>query len=163
LVRLGEGVEWAIHCCTFLAVLPPGAPLPASRLAEFHGVPPAYLAKHLQALARAGIVVAVPGAKGGYALGRPADEISMLDIVDAVEGAAPAFTCTEIRQRGPAALEATKYGRPCSIARAMWDAEHAWREELRKRTVGEIARGLARDVAPEAAMKTAAWYEEVRR
>jgi Rrf2 family protein len=162
-MRLGEGVEWAIHCCTFLAVLPPGGSLPAARLAEFHGVPPAYLAKHLQALARAGIVVAVPGAKGGYALGRPADEITMLDIVDAIEGAAPAFTCTEIRQRGPAAVEAAKYRRPCSIARAMWDAEHAWRAELKKRTVGEIARGLAGDVAPEAAVKTAAWYQEVKR
>jgi Rrf2 family protein len=162
-MRLGEGVEWAVHCCTFLAVLPPGASLPAARLAEFHGVPPAYLAKHLQALARVGIVAAVPGAKGGYALGRPADDITMLDIVDAIEGAAPAFTCTEIRQRGPAAVEAAKYRRPCSIARAMWDAERAWRAELRKRTVGEIVRGLANDVAPEAAMKTAAWYQEVKR
>lgn len=162
-MRLGEGVEWAIHCCTFLAVVPRGASVPAARLAELHGVAPAYLAKHLQALARAGIVLAVPGAKGGYALGRPADDITLLDIVDALEGAAPAFTCTEIRQRGPAALEPAGYRRPCSIARAMWDAEHAWRAALRQRTVGEIARGLARDVAPEAAVKAAAWYQELKR
>jgi Rrf2 family protein len=162
-MRLGEGVEWALHSCTFLAVLPPGATLPAARLAEFHGVPPAYLAKHLQALARAGIVTSVPGPKGGYALARGADEITLLDIVDAVEGSTPAFTCMEIRQRGPAALEPEKYRRRCSIARAMWDAEHAWREQLRARTVGEIVRGLARDVAPEAAVKAAAWFQEVKR
>lgn len=162
-MRLGEGVEWALHCCTFLAVLPPGASLPAARLAEFHGVPPAYLAKHLQALARAGIVDAVPGRNGGYRLARSADDITMLDVVDAVEGSAPAFRCTEIRQQGPAAVEPRKYRRPCSIARAMWDAEAAWREQLRARTVGQIVAGLAADVAPEAAVKAMSWYQEVER
>ncbi|MCB1018098.1 MAG: Rrf2 family transcriptional regulator, partial [Acidimicrobiales bacterium] len=59
-MRLGEGVEWAIHCCTLLAVLPDGAALPAARLAEYHEVAPAYLAKHLQALRKAGLVAASP-------------------------------------------------------------------------------------------------------
>ena len=71
-MQLGEGVEWALHCCTVLALVPPDRTLPAARLAEFHGVPPAYLAKHLQALAQAGIVESVPGRKGGYRLVRPA-------------------------------------------------------------------------------------------
>jgi Rrf2 family protein len=162
-MRLGEGVEWSLHCCTFLAVLPPDASLPAARLAEFHGVPPAYLAKHLQSLARAGIVESVPGPKGGYRLARSADDITMLDVVDAVEGSAPAFRCTEIRQQGPAAVEPGKYRRRCSIARAMWDAEDAWREQLRTRTVGEIVRGLAVDVAPQAAERAMSWYQEVKR
>ena len=50
----------------------------------------AYLAKHLQALARAGIVVSLPGAKGGYKLSRPAAQITLLDGLpkpDQVEGA----------------------------------------------------------------------------
>ena len=72
-MRLSDGVEWALHCCTLLALLPPDRPLPASRLAEFHEVPPAYLAKHLQALSRAGIIESMPGRHGGYRLARPAD------------------------------------------------------------------------------------------
>ena len=64
-MRLSDGVEWALHCCTFLATLPPDRPLPAARLAEFHGVPPHYLAKHLQALTLAGVLESVPGPKGG--------------------------------------------------------------------------------------------------
>src|SRR5688572_29989943 len=104
-MRMSEGIEWAIHCCAVLAVVPPDVALPAGRLAEFHGVPPAYLAKHLQALASAGILESVAGRRGGYRLGRPASAIRLLDVVDAVEGGDPAFTCTEIRQRGPAALD----------------------------------------------------------
>src|SRR5207249_127390 len=60
-MRLGEGVEWALHCATVLAPLPPDVTLPGSRLAEFHDVPPAYLAKTLQALSRAGIVESASG------------------------------------------------------------------------------------------------------
>src|SRR3954471_22381348 len=115
-MKIGEGVEWAVHCCTILALLPDGATLPASRLAEYHGVPAAYLAKHLQALSRAGIVESAAGKRGGYRPARPAAEISLLDVVLAVEGGEPAFRCTEIRQRGPAALGPRSYRAPCSIA-----------------------------------------------
>src|SRR3954447_7011793 len=111
-MQLGEGVEWALHCCTLLAVVPSGRAMPASRLAEYHGVPPAYLAKHLQALAQAGIVESVPGRKGGYRLIRPADQITLLEVVDAVEGTGPAFRCTEIRRRGPARVSAVEYRSP---------------------------------------------------
>src|SRR5919197_900673 len=68
IMKLSEGVEWALHCCTVLALVPEDRALPAARLAEFHGVPTAYLAKHLQALSRAGVIESVPGQRGGYRL-----------------------------------------------------------------------------------------------
>ena len=71
-VKLSDGVEWGVHACVLLAVLPPDAALPAARLAEYHGVPSAYLAKHLQALARGGVLETVKGPRGGYRLARPA-------------------------------------------------------------------------------------------
>jgi Rrf2 family protein len=161
-VRMSEGVEWALHCCTVLALLPDGAALPAPRLAEFHGVPPAYLAKQLQALAGAGIVESLPGRRGGYRLARRPADISLLDVVDAVEGGEAAFRCTEIRQRGPAAHERPgAYRKPCGIARAMWAAEDAWRRELGARTVADLVVGLAVDVPADAARKGAAWFSEV--
>src|SRR5688500_19269663 len=138
-MRITEGVEWALHCCTLLAVVPDGTALPAARLAEVHGVPGAYLAKHLQALAAAGILESVPGRKGGYRLARRPAAISLLEVVDAVEGGETAFRCTEIRQRGPAALSSpSAYRKPCGIARAMWAAEEAWRAELERRTVADM-------------------------
>ena len=105
-MQLGEGVEWATHCCTVLALVPPGATMSAGRLAEFHGVPPSYLAKHLQALVQAGIAESVAGRNGGYRLASDARDITLLEVVLAVESDEPAFRCTEIRRRGPAAAPA---------------------------------------------------------
>ena len=162
-MRMNEGVEWGLHVCTVLALLPEGRALPAARLAEFHAVPGPYLAKQLQAMATAGIVESVAGRRGGYRLARPPAEISLLAVVDAVDGAEAAFRCTEIRQRGPAAGDPSCYPRACGIARAMWAAEDAWRRELASRTVADLLGGLAVDVHPDVAAKGAAWFQEVLR
>jgi Rrf2 family protein len=162
-MRLSEGVEWAVHCCTMLAVLPPDRALPAARLAEFHGVPPAYLAKHLQQLVAAGILESVPGRRGGYRLARPAADIPLLDVVQAIDGEEHAFRCTEIRRNGPSAVAASEYTPVCAIAAAMYRAEAAWRKELAGVSVGDIAAGLRRTVPAEAAAKAAQWYVEVTR
>ena len=160
-MRIGEGVEWAIHCATVLAIVPPEASLPGARLAEYHKVPSAYLAKSLQAMSRAGIVESVPGRNGGYRLARPAREISLLDIVLAVEGDEPAFRCSEIRRRGPAAMPARHYVSPCGIASAMWRAEEAWRDELQKVTVADMLDHVVQSITPESAAKAVAWMQEV--
>ena len=160
-MQLGEGVEWALHCCTLLSLVPPDHTLPASRLAEYHGVPPAYLAKHLQALAQAGIVESVPGRKGGYRLIRPAHEVTLLEVVDAVEGTGPAFRCTEIRRRGPARVKASEYRAPCGIHLAMQRAEDAWRAELERQTIADLLQHLSVSVSPVAVRKATSWFQEV--
>lgn len=53
-MKLSGGVEWALHCCVVLSQAE--SPVPTARLAELHGVSKTYLAKHLQSLARAGLV-----------------------------------------------------------------------------------------------------------
>ena len=105
-MRIGEGVEWAAHCAVVLGMLGEGDTLPAARLAEFHGLPGPYLAKTLQALTRAGIVESTPGRHGGYRLGRPPAEVTLWDVVSAIEGVGPIFECTEIRRRGPSRVAA---------------------------------------------------------
>lgn len=162
-MQIGEGVEWATHCCTVLALMPPGRTVPAARLAEFHGVAPAYLAKHLQALAQAGIVESVAGRNGGYRLARPANDITLLEVVLAVERDEPAFRCTEIRRRGPSAVPARHYTPRCAIAAAMDRAEAAWREELAGQTIGDIVVSLAESVSEVSVRKATAWFEKVVR
>src|SRR5688500_14193352 len=99
-MKLSDGVEQAIHSVTLLSRLSSDAVLSAAALAEFHGVSSSYLLKHLQALSGAGIVRTLPGPKGGYRLAHPPADITLLDIVLAVEGPGPAFRCNEIRRRG---------------------------------------------------------------
>lgn len=137
-MKLGDGVEQAMHSVTMLAALPADGVLSAAALAEFHGVSTSYLLKHLQALSRAGIVHTIPGPRGGYRLAKTPEEISLLDIVLAVEGPEPAFRCKEIRQRGPNPLPKERFNAPCQINAAMLRAERLYRSELRKVTVADL-------------------------
>lgn len=136
-MKLSAGVEWAVHCCVVLSQA--RQPVPAARLADLHGVSRTYLAKHLQALARAGIVSPVEGRDGGYVLTRAAAEITVLEVVEAVEGPEPAFRCTEIRQQGELAAPPEECTRPCGIARVMAAAEQAWRRSLAGTSVADLA------------------------
>ena len=160
-MKLSDGVEWATHCCTILGALPPGVALPGHRLAEFHDVPPDYLGKQLQALRRSGIVESTPGRGGGYRLARDGADISLLEIVTAIDGGQPAFRCTEIRRRGPSAVGAEHYVEPCGIAKAMWRAEEAWRAELAQVSIADLLAELDRTVSPEQTDRAVNWVTEV--
>ena len=159
-MKLSDGVEWGLHCAALLAVIPAGAVLPGKALAEYHGISESYLVKHLQAMTTAGILVSVPGPKGGYRLARPAAEITVLAIVDAIEGRDAAFRCAEIRQRGPAALEPAVYRLPCPINATMLRAEMAWRKSLRAQTVADLVGALAKRADQRAVEKTLVWLQE---
>ncbi|MDH6232419.1 Rrf2 family protein [Mesorhizobium soli] len=137
-MKLSEGVEAAIHCALVLVGMNEGATMPGAALAEQFGVSSSYLLKHLNALVAAGIFESVPGPTGGYRLARAAEDISLLDIVLAVEGPQPAFRCGEIRQRGPAKLPASAYAKPCGINAAMLRAERAYRAALAAERLSDI-------------------------
>jgi Rrf2 family protein len=159
-MKLSHGVEWGAHVCSLLAVVPDGRPLSGARLAEFYDLPPAYLSKHLRQLAGAGILAATPGPTGGYRLGRSADEITLKDIVEAINGNAYAFRCTEIRRRGPTGLDDDCYPGHCGVADAMWAAEEAWRDSLSQTTVADLVRVARREVHREQQQRTRAWLRE---
>ncbi len=152
-----------MHACVLLAVLPDGAALPAARLAEYHGVPSAYLAKHLQSLARADVLETVKGPRGGYRLARPAAEITVLDVVEAIDGDEPAFRCTEIRRRGPSAVPAREYRLPCGIHQVFSRADDAWRAELAAATIADLVVGVVNEAPRPALEKAARWLDDAVR
>jgi Rrf2 family protein len=131
-------VEWALHCTWLLTFAPSGEAVSTRRLAEFYDLPEAYLAKVLKALVRAGVLHASSGPRGGFSLGRAAAEITVADVVEAVEGRSPLFHCAEIRQRGPIPLTAEACRQPCGIAAVMTRAERAWRQELAATTIADL-------------------------
>ena len=163
-MKLGDGVEQAIHAVSVLGGIPENSVLSAAALAEFHGVSVSYLLKHLQSLSRAGILQTIPGPKGGYRLAKPTDQISLLDIVLAVEGPQPAFRCKEIRGNGPNPLPPDRMTAPCQINAAMLRAERLYRNELRNVTIARInAQVMADDDGSIAARGCAFLEQNLRR
>jgi Rrf2 family protein len=155
IMKMSAGVEWAVHCCIVLSQA--DGPVPAQRLAEFHGVSRTYLAKHLQQLARAGLVTSSEGRVGGYALTRPADEITFLDVVLAIEGDEPTFRCTEIRQNGPLPASPQACRRACGVARTMYAAEHAWRQALAGVTIADVVGTVEKDNGKQTFVNVREW------
>jgi Rrf2 family protein len=63
-----------------------GRPLPSGAIAEAEGLPERFLVKVLTPLARAGVLESVRGPCGGFRLARPAKGITLLEVVEAVDG-----------------------------------------------------------------------------
>ena len=70
----------------YLALQEEGKVSMLSAIAKAQDVPPRFLAKIFQALAKGGVVKSHRGAKGGFSLARPAAEITVKDVIEAVEG-----------------------------------------------------------------------------
>lgn len=154
-MKLSGGVETALHCCVVLTAAT--EPVPAARLAELHGVSPTYLAKQLQALSRAGLIESAQGKSGGYALTRPPQEITVLDVVEAIEGPGSTFVCTEIRQRGPKAAPPEACAAPCAITRTMLAADRAWRAALREVSIADLGRMVGEDYNVDVLGEVGTW------
>jgi len=156
---MSDGVEWALHGCLMLAWLDDEGPLATATLAAAFDLSASYLNKQMQALGRAGIVRSSPGPRGGFTLARPTDRITLLDIVNAVEGPDEAFRCREIRQHGAMAkVPRAEFREECVFAKAMRRADVAWRHELAAQTLADIQASIDGD-SPKAGERMRRWYD----
>lgn len=163
MAHIGAGVEYALHCLLYL-VSPGEGPAPSARdLADFQGVSPSYLAKLFTKLEKAGLVRAHEGVRGGFELARPPDQISFLDVVDAVEGRKPLFECKEIRRDcilykdDPPPWETSGV---CAIHAGMLAAERAMRTELAVQSLADIAAGLSQKIPVRVQRATGEWFSD---
>jgi len=154
---LRNQVEWALHCCSILAAVPEHG-VSTRDLAEFHGVPKEYLSKALQALSRAGLVEGSLGKSGGYRLARKPEEITFLDIVEAIEGKRRSFECSEIRKNNPCLPGDFEVRGVCAVARVMYAADEAWRKHLRGVTLADLGQTLQKDVPVEILEASRRWF-----
>src|SRR5712692_1711420 len=81
-----RSAEYAIRAFVHMATLPPDEYSMVKQIAAESGIPPHFLAKILQGLARDGFLRSSKGPRGGFRLNRLPEEISLRNIVDAVDG-----------------------------------------------------------------------------
>ncbi|MBI2895026.1 MAG: SUF system Fe-S cluster assembly regulator [Deltaproteobacteria bacterium] len=86
MIRIGKLTDYGIVVMTHLARDPAQAVMAASDLAQATSLGPSTVAKLLKVLLRAGLLVSHRGIRGGYSLSRPAEEISVGQIIGAIEG-----------------------------------------------------------------------------
>ncbi len=93
MIILSKLADYGVIVATQLAT-EPARQLNAATLAERTRLPRATVAKLLKALAHSGVVTASRGAAGGYRLARPAEAISIAEVVAAIDGAIGVTQCT---------------------------------------------------------------------
>ena len=166
----GSSVEYGLHCLIYLVPAAgsgdeSGHPrtLPAADLAEFQGVSPSLVRKVFTKLERAGLVASAEGKGGGFRLARPASDISVLDVVDAIEGDKPLFDCKKIQgncavlTEGQSAATARSM---CMIHTVMLEAEQAMRRSLRSYSLAQMAKGMTASMPPRFLHNMEAWFAD---
>jgi Rrf2 family protein len=86
ILRFSEAANLALHACAVLASRNEDAPVPHDRIAECLGVSPSHLGKVMQRLVRAGILESVRGASGGFSLAGDPAGLTLLRILESVDG-----------------------------------------------------------------------------
>ncbi len=151
-----------MHCLLWL-VDAGDTPLSCRDLAVLQGISPTFLAKIFTKLEKAGIVQATEGVRGGYGLALSPRDISVLDVVDAIEGKKPLFDCQEVRGRcalfGDQAPAWATAG-TCSIHAVMLRAEEAMRKTLAAQSLADIARAVGGKAPPAFADDVRDWIDK---
>jgi Rrf2 family protein len=85
-MKLTRACGYALHALGYLAARGDGPPVASHDIAEARGAPEKFLLKVLRPLVRAGLLRSLKGPGGGYRLARPASQITLLEVVEAVDG-----------------------------------------------------------------------------
>jgi Rrf2 family protein len=148
-VRVSAKVDYAVRAALELAAADEG-PVKGDRVAEAQKIPLKFLENILSELRRAGIVGSQRGADGGYRLARPADEVSVADVIRAVEG-----PLADVHGTSPEALDPPGVAAP---VKQVWLATRAaLRSVLEVVTVGHIARDELPPIVAELLADPGAW------
>jgi Rrf2 family protein len=133
-MRITAKADYAVRAAVELASHSTGEPVKADQIAEAQSIPVNFLENILAELRRAGIVESRRGAAGGYLLARPAEEISLADVIRAVEG-----PLANVRGMSPDLLE---YEGSAEKLRDVWVALRAGvRAVLEQVTLADVAKG----------------------
>jgi Rrf2 family protein len=131
-MRLTRASSYAVHALAYMARQPPDAAVASHVTAEAAGVPERQLLKLLRRLAGSGLLRSSTGPYGGFWLARPAKDITLLEVIEAVDGPIRGDV-PDVGQDGAAAM-GKRLRQACDEAAALV------RERLSKVTLAELAR-----------------------
>ena len=147
-MRITAKADYAVRAAVELAAA--GDMITADQIAQAQGIPVNFLENILRDLRRAGIVESRRGQAGGYLLARPAEEISIADVIRSVEG-----PLANVRGISPDALE---YQGSAAKLREVWVALRASvRSVLERVTLADVARGELPPLVAELTDDADAW------
>ncbi len=85
-MQITRQADYAVRAMVYLAQLGPEQRASTSQIAQEKQIPPSFLAKIVSQLSVAGLLQTSRGARGGVSLARSAEDISLLDVVEAIDG-----------------------------------------------------------------------------
>jgi Rrf2 family protein len=133
-VRISAKADYAVRAALELAAAPNGEPVKGDRIAAAQGIPLQFLEHILLELKHASLIEARRGARGGYWLARDPREVTVADVIRAVEG-----PLANIHEHAPEELH---YGGAAERVRDVWVAVRAaLRSVLENVTLAELSRG----------------------
>jgi Rrf2 family protein len=148
-VRITAKVDYAVRAMTEMAAVADG-PVKGDALADRQGIPPKFLENILADLRRAGLVRSQRGAEGGYWLARPAADVTVADVIRAVEG-----PLADVHGTPP---EEVSYRGPAAHLQDVWIATRAaLRTVLETVTVADVVAGALPDEARRLLDDPEAW------
>ena len=148
-MRVSAKADYAIRAMVELAAAE-GGPLKAERIAQAQEIPLKFLENILADLRHGGLVRSQRGADGGYWLSRPAGEITVADVIRAVEG-----PLANVRGRRS---EEVEFGGSAAPLREVWVAVRAsLRAVLESVTLADVARGELPDAVADLTADADAW------
>jgi Rrf2 family protein len=93
-MQITRQADYALRAMLFLAELDENTRAATSQIAKEKQIPPSFLAKIISQLSIAGIINTSRGARGGVTLARPAEEITLLEVIEAIDGPIALNQCT---------------------------------------------------------------------
>jgi Rrf2 family transcriptional regulator, iron-sulfur cluster assembly transcription factor len=131
-LELTKRGDYAVRAMLALARGSGNGLLSARRIAGAMEIPVRFLPQVLSDLQRAGLVEAAPGRAGGYRLSRDASAISLLDVIEAVEGGSRRRSC--VLRGGPCGVDGH-----CDVHEVFFRGQEALRGTFAQATLAELA------------------------
>jgi Rrf2 family iron-sulfur cluster assembly transcriptional regulator len=141
---LTRAADYAVRVMVHLATLPAGTRVQRTTLAEFTDVPESFISKVLQGLVRARMISSKPGHNGGFELASPPESITLLDVVEAIDGPVALNLCV-------GAAPGCERHLGCAAHPVWMEAQQAVTRVLRSATIARLAAQASAPGSPPSA------------